>query len=492
LNVAWLHGRATEPRDGAPDAARGLAVTRWRAAGWPDSAVVLLVALLARLLMAAWAGQDFPPVADGSYYHRLASRLAAGHGYTWLWPDGVVTFAAHYPVGYPAMLAGPYAVLGAEPGLAMFLNALLGALAALAVHRLLSPDRRRVAAFAGGLLVALHPGLVGYVPALMTGGVAAAWVALAAWCAGWARRAHRRRARLWRLGGLGLLIGAATLVRPESLLLGPLFGLVAVGRRRGYRWMTSSATLVTAVALLVCAPWTWRNCRRMQRCALVSVNGGWNLLIGTDPRGKGGWAPLEVPEGCRTVFDEAQKDACFEREAWRRVDRAPGAWLALAPAKLAATFDYCGAAGWYLHESNPRRFPSSGKLWLGVIESGYERLVLLLALAALWPMAGCDRRHGVRRGASALWLLLSALLALTRHGWLAHLGLLIGGVMRRPRLLRSSVPYGAAAAVLGCLALVHVVFFGGGRYQLPLLPLLCAQAGLGVDRLRGQWSRRRG
>ena len=51
------------------------------------------------------ARRAFPRSEDGHYYDVLARRLAAGQGYTWLWPDGAVTYAAHYPVGYPAMLA---------------------------------------------------------------------------------------------------------------------------------------------------------------------------------------------------------------------------------------------------------------------------------------------------------------------------------------------------------------------------------------------------
>src|SRR6187402_3846313 len=95
---------------------------------------VFLCALLARLAMCWWGAGRVPPTADGSFYHVVAQRIAAGQGYTWLWPDGAVTYAAHYPVGYPAMVGAIYAVVGPIPGAAMSLNAALGALAAVAVH----------------------------------------------------------------------------------------------------------------------------------------------------------------------------------------------------------------------------------------------------------------------------------------------------------------------------------------------------------------------
>ena len=74
-----------------------------------DRVVVGVIAFVARWFVVVWAANRIPPTADGTYYHVLATRIAEGHGYTWLWPDGAVTYAAHYPVGYPALLAGPYA-----------------------------------------------------------------------------------------------------------------------------------------------------------------------------------------------------------------------------------------------------------------------------------------------------------------------------------------------------------------------------------------------
>src|SRR5262249_41353780 len=155
-----------------------------------------------RLGVVIWAAGRFPPAADGVYYQRIAERIGAGVGYTWAWPDGAVTYAAHYPVGYPAAVGALYAVFGAKPTFAMALNAALGGLPATAVHRLaaraMGPRRAR---WAGGL-VALHPGLVAYTPAIMTEGVTAALYALAA------ALAERAADRL-RGGGRGALVWLA-------------------------------------------------------------------------------------------------------------------------------------------------------------------------------------------------------------------------------------------------------------------------------------------
>src|SRR5262249_38291411 len=152
-----------------------------------DACAVGGLALAVRLAVVAWAASRFPPAADGTYYHRLAERIGAGLGVTWLWPGGVVTFAAHYPGGYPALSGAVYGVLAGQPAAAMVLKAVIGSVAAVAVHQLAGRGGSRAQAGMAGLLVALHPGLVAYTPAVMTEGVAAAFIACAAWAAAWAR-----------------------------------------------------------------------------------------------------------------------------------------------------------------------------------------------------------------------------------------------------------------------------------------------------------------
>lgn len=485
-----------------------------------DAGAIFALALAARIAVVAWAAGRFPPTADGAYYQTIAERIAAGLGYTWLWPDGVVTYAAHYPVGYPGAVGVIYALFGVHPAGAMLLNAAFGALAALAVHRLAvraAPRARGVAALAG-VLVAVHPGLVAYTPALMTEGVTASLVACAAWAASWAR--DRRPAWL-PFVVTGLLVGAATLVRPQTIVLAPVLAWLALSgptldappRARADRGSPRSAAalasrgvqaarrvapalLTVLAALAVCAPWTARNCVRMNRCALVSVNGGWNLLIGADPASTGAWSPIQVPEACRDVFDEAGKDACFGREARRFIAEQPGVWLGLIPRKLAATFDYCGAAGWYLHASNPDAFSDADKIALGAVETVYERVVLVLALVwaarglAHSPAAPLDPARGRARAPRALVLVRYALLALgilaavQVHAWVSYLALLGLALLQGRALLRAPVLAGAAVAVVAATALTHAVFFGAGRYALVTFPLLCGIAALAAARHR--------
>jgi 4-amino-4-deoxy-L-arabinose transferase-like glycosyltransferase len=432
---------------------------------------VFAAALAARLLVVLWAGGRFPPTGDGTYYDTIARRIAHGDGYTWLWPDGAVTFAAHYPVGYPALLGAFYALFGASVAVAMLVNALVGAAGAAAMHRLALRAMKPERALAAGLVVALHPALVPYTTALMTEGVTASLLVVAAACAAAARGAERS----WGLRvAAGVVMGVATLVRPQCLALAPVLGALSVGAGEGdglgVRRRAAGAAVVLGLAVACCLPWTARNCLRMESCALVSVNGGWNLLIGAQTE-TGSWAEVAVPPACREIWGEAAKDECFGRAARETIARDPGAWLALAPAKLASTFDYIGASPWYMHASNPDAFDERAKGLHGGLETVVTRLLLGLALVASARMPGERRR--ARWGVAGVGLLFVVLL----HAWVAYLALAVVLGLRGVRdSLEGPMLAPWTAALIVATAATHAVFFGAGRYGLVVLPFVAALA----------------
>jgi 4-amino-4-deoxy-L-arabinose transferase-like glycosyltransferase len=456
----------------------------WNAAPAPfvDVLAPLVCGLVARASMVLWASDRFPPTQDGRYYQIFAERLASGLGYTWLWPDGVVTPAAHYPVGYPALVSLIYRVTGPSPAAAMLFNALLGCVAIVAIHRVVAGTGSRGGALFAAFWVALQPGLVAYTPALMTEGVTASLLAIAAWITWLAR--SRKGVSAWLLvAALGLLFGVATLIRPQNVLLAPVFGGLAAPEWRALRpsagWVRAalgrgiSAALVGALAVLVCLPWTLRNCDQMKQCVFVSANGGWNLLIGAGPRATGAWVPIDdvgMPEECRTVYDEAGKDRCFGRGAVRLIEQEPLRWLSLVPKKLGATFDFADAAGWYLNSSNGAALDDAGKRWLAGLEIGSYRALLLAALIGAAKIPGPRRRP-------RLFVVGAALLLLGwSSAWPAVVGLVVAlGLLGRN--LVQHLPAGLAMAVLVATALTHAVFFGAGRYALVCFTLLAALAG---------------
>ncbi|CAN5476256.1 hypothetical protein BH09MYX1_BH09MYX1_64700 [soil metagenome] len=429
---------------------------------------IAAIAAAARVVVIAWAASRFPASGDGQYYAKLADRIAHGLGYTWAWPDGVVTYAAHYPVGYPALIALADLVLGPSVASAMWLNGLLGTLAALAAHQILLPRTTPRRAFLGALVVALHPALLMYTPALMTEGVTASLLVIAL-------ALVRGRTRAAFFFG-ALVLGIATLVRPQCLLLAPVLGLVAgipiAPGTSGRPWkrLVVRALAATAIVLGVCAPWTARNCTRMNRCALVSVNGGWNLLIGAQTT-SGGWEELVVPENCRDVFDEAEKDACFDGAAKKTIAASPGSWLARTPQKLAVTFDYFGAAPWYLHLANGASFTEEDKILLGTVETIASRAMLAAAILVLGFVAAR------RKGRSPVWTwalvvttALAFYFALSRHAWPAYGLLVVLGAVAYARTRDRLV--GFTVAIVAATMITHAVFFGAGRYGLVVVPFV--------------------
>ena len=440
-----------------------------------DALLVLAVGLCARLAVVLWAHARFPPADDGQYYDVFARRLASGAGYTWPWPDGAVTYAAHYPVGYPALLAAAYAVFGASTTVAMTVNAVFGAASGYAAHRLVDgPNVPRWRPMAAGLAVALHPALVPYTAAVMTEAMTASLLMIAAWMA----RSCRERGRpTWGwFAGAGLVMGVATLVRPTSLLLAPVWGFMSTRAPEVRRRLARGAGM-TLVALACVLPWTARNCERMHRCALVSVNGGWNLLIGVQTE-SGTWAPISVPPACATVWDEAAKDVCFEREARRAILASPAAWVARVPAKLAATFDYIGAAPSYLGASNPGAFGPGAKVRLGAVDTLACRAFLVGALVV------CGRLRGRWSGQRKLAALLGVVACLTLHGWIGYVALVVCtlSAVGGKRDARAPFVAMAAAAVVGVTILVHAAFIGAGRYGLVVLPFVAIVPFCGFER----------
>jgi Dolichyl-phosphate-mannose-protein mannosyltransferase len=439
-----------------------------RHAGHPGDALWLAVfALFLRGLLVFWAKDRFPPADDGAFYHVVAQRIAHGAGYTWLWPDGTVSYAAHYPIGYPALLGAAYALFGARPVVAMIANALLGAFAVFAAQRAVACHGTRRQALIAGLLMALHPGLVFYTPALMTEGVTAELLVVAAWLT---LRVGSGSGVAWRLSALGACLGVLTLIRPQLLVMAPVFGFFAIdsGQTR-YSERALRAFLVSWLALAVCLPWTIRNCARMDRCVFVSANGGWNLLIGSAPGANGSWIPIEgatVPIECRNVFGEAEKDRCFGQAGLARIRGNLAGFLSLVPRKLAISFDYFGAPGHYLHASNPRELDDERKLELGVVETVWERVVLLLAIAQAAWLGRTRRRLRLAIGGA------SAICAVLRAGWLGYLGFVVTVALSGKELLKRPLAAVSASLVLATAA-THALFFGAGRYGFVCAALLC-------------------
>jgi 4-amino-4-deoxy-L-arabinose transferase-like glycosyltransferase len=455
----------------------------------PDTlfaALLFVVALVPRAAVALTLEGE--PVWDGHYYDFGARRIAAGLGYSddRAVPGGLVWHPwCHYPVGYSGFLALFYRVLGAHLAVAAVANALTGAALAVVTWALASRALSRRRARAAGLLVALHPGLILYAALIMTEPLAALLTLAGFWLA------VRDPRPLRGLVPGALMLGVAALVRPQALLCAPFLAAVvpadpALGAARRWRTRAVAAVGALALALVPVLPWTARNCRVMDGCALVSTNAGWNLAIGAFPRATGRFETLHASDGCRDVTGQVEQDRCWLHYGLGEIAARPWRWLALMPLKLGFTFDHESFAVEYLHEARPEAWPPTTR------ESAREATTLahriLLAAAALGAIAfPVARRLRESRGTATQAALLSIAVALGLLGLSSDspvfwpLAVFAATVPWLPLPGRPGSPPALllGVALLATTAITHAVFFGEDRYHIvvtPVLALLAAAA----------------
>ncbi len=446
-------------------------------------ALLFVLALAPRVWVALSLARE--PVWDGHYYDFGARRIAAGLGYSDdASIDGITLWHpwCHYPVGYSAYLGAFYKLFGGGPLTAPLVNAVTGALLAvvtwlLARHALVTWRAR-----GAGLLVALHPGLILYSGLVMSEPLAALLTLAAFWLA--VRDTQPRGAIVG-----ALMLGVAALVRPQALLCVPFLAMLQprtpedtpLPPRRVAVRRVAQVIVVCIVALVPVLPWTARNCRVMDGCALVSTNAGWNLAIGAFPRATGRFETLRATDGCREVTGQVQQDRCWFAYGLAEIAAAPGRWLALMPKKLAYTFDHESFAVEYLREANPAAWPEDVRSRARDALSWFHRgLVVLAAL-------GCValRLRGAGRGPQAV--LLAALLVLafapsaggTPTFWPLMVALSILPWLPIPGRPPMAPALRLGIAFLGTTALTHALFFGEDRYHVvvtPVLALLAASA----------------
>jgi 4-amino-4-deoxy-L-arabinose transferase-like glycosyltransferase len=217
------------------------------------------------------------PGADAHAYYALAKSLYAEGSF------GGPTFEdpSDWSPGAPLLYAASfYATGGAREGTARIVELLLG-LATIVVVYLLG---RRIACRPAGLLaafaVAAYPPFIHSVGALYSEPPAMFTLPAAVLAFLWA--GEKRQARAWLLPGF--LFGLTALARPEYLLVGCAFAVLALartGRDRGWRPGLAGAALLVLALLIPIVPWAVRNQVVLGRTVPISTGGGKALYVGT-------------------------------------------------------------------------------------------------------------------------------------------------------------------------------------------------------------------
>jgi 4-amino-4-deoxy-L-arabinose transferase-like glycosyltransferase len=217
------------------------------------------------------------PGDDARAYYALSKALYTEGSF------GGPTFedSSDWSPGAPLLYAASfYATGSAREGTARIVELLLGMAAIVVVFLLGKRISCRPAGLLAAFAVAVYPPFIHSTGALFSEPPAIFTLPAAVLAFLWA--SERRRLRAWLLPGL--LFGLTALIRPEYLLVGAAFAvlaLVRVGRERGWRPGLAGAALLAVALLLPIIPWTIRNQIALDRTVPISTGGGKALYVGT-------------------------------------------------------------------------------------------------------------------------------------------------------------------------------------------------------------------
>ena len=310
---------------------------------------ILAVALALRIVWVFYAARlPGGGLHDPNFYYLYGEQLARGNGYRLLNHEAT----AYYPPGYAFSLA-PFLWLEIHTPLHHFRHAEVGVVASLNVlWQLLAIGLaffvarrltgRSLAGYVAAGTLALWPNLIFHTAVALTESLflfLLLAVALLVVGAPW----KAERWETWRLVAIGVVLGAATLVRPITI---PIFPALLVGlliARIGWRRAVSHTALVTVTAFAVLVPWMVRNAIVMNQVTL-STNTGDNLCMSRRVGGSGGFEfpntrcfPDTFDRYVRPEF-ETKRDAYGRRLAIDFVKEHPGEELRLVFRRLGATF----------------------------------------------------------------------------------------------------------------------------------------------------------
>ncbi len=396
------------------------------------------------------------PLPDSVGYTKIAASLYEDGHYG---PPDLERRNTYSP-GAPLFAAAVYyATGGVKPLLVRLLIAALGALTIVLAYLI----GRRLAGPAAGVVaavpVAIYPALLIYHGMLMTEPLGAFTLAAAVLSFMWA--SDRSRAWVWALPGL--MLGLTALIRPEYVLLGLAFAVLALFRgRRQRRWtpgLAAAAVLLAAFALPI-VPWTVRNLVALDRFVPISTGGGQALYIGQYLKGYEGSGDSTVHSNVLADLERRHPD--LERRTRAAFPRFPKERQIIL--------------GQALEVISKQRYPDlpsdSGLQRLGrteLVDNVTDRPlewtgVTLRKVWGMWKQGFSSGKHPTM--SRPWWIVFHAAFVLLGLG-----GLVLVALRRRWEAWALGIP------IVGITA-VGAIFLSSPRRVMVLIPLLGALAGV--------------
>lgn len=373
------------------------------------------------------------PTSDATWYYGKAADLANGLGYL---NEGVPT--AFWPPGMSMALSVAFRIFGISVTSVGIFNLLLGIPAAwltLSLGRYIF--RSEGAGRAALLLLAIYPNSIGYFPLALTEVFYTTLLLAICWLLvvprGWLAYLCA-----------GLLLGLASLVKAQTLVVVPLIVAIALLRETGFWRRVPLAALravgLIALAAVVIAPWTIRNERYLGSYVVVSTNGGFTLFTGNHDTADGGYQPNDpaVIAIQNAPLDEVARDAAHKQAGIDWIRAHPGGFVRLMPLKLFKLWATDGEAIWAYETGMAGYARYAALFWTVRIANQVYYMALLLGFAVA-AMVTLRRRWRAGERLVDWWLL----------------------------------PYGIAAYPTA----IAIVFSGQSRFHYPVMPFICMACG---------------
>ena len=370
-----------------------------------------------------------PLISDEREYDRLAYNLASKAAYTY---DGTPT--AYRPIGYPAFVSVFYFVHGHHPVAIKCLQALIDVATSLLIYVLLVGYPNRMRVIAAGLWAFNIPAIF-YSNLMMSETVFTFLLTLAAVVL--TRYPERRSSSAYHIG---ICLGVLVLFKPSALI----FLLVVPFFFRRLSLPLKNLSLAALAFVLVLAPWFLRNFLTFDRLSLAS-NGGINLLIGNNPQATGAYGITFDPVILQGAKSEFEADHMAFQSASEYILQNPGTFVVNAAKKLGRLLESEGGLlVWTFH-------PSPEDTHTRYAEK-YASIPLSLTLSTNLPY---------------LFMMLLGV-----FGFLAS---------------KKDPVWWISSSFAGSWVLLHLIFFGGGRFHFPLMPFVAIYAAQFLSDPWGSW-----
>jgi 4-amino-4-deoxy-L-arabinose transferase-like glycosyltransferase len=378
--------------------------------------LILFAGLLFRVVFISV--HERPPFSDEKEYDQLAYNLATKATYAY---DTSPT--AYRPIGYPILLSVIYYYFGHQIIVMKLLQALADVMISFFVYLLLAghPERTRVL---GAALWAFFVPAVFYSNLLLSETVFTFLFVLIAWIL-----SRKYVGSTWQAVVLGALIGILTLIKPTIVI----FVLMLPLLMRQFEIPLRKLYPMAIALVLVLSPWLVRNYLVFGEFALSS-NGGVNLMIGNNAEATGAYKyPADqINSGGSKGEFEADHEAL--RAAAAYIVGNPATTVMNAAKKMGRLFESEGGLLVMTFHDAPEdsstrygaKYASLPLPWIILTNICY----FIIMLTAIFGLLSAEKGR-------LWWIVMSALVS-----WL----------------------------------IVHAVFFGGGRFHFPLMPLLAAYA----------------